>query len=287
MKKCALLTMDNLDNFIHYDVLLNKPLENSGWDVDYVSWRDNTVDWNGYHVVIIRSPWDYQNDYALFIKVLKKIEKSNAVLINSLAIVEWNINKKYMLDLQEDNVEIVPTYWLEEFDFSNVEKCFNLFETNQIIVKPTISANADNTFWLKKDNYQSKLNELEYLLHGKQLMVQPFVPAVIEEGEYSLFYFAGEFSHCVLKKPKTGDFRVQEEFGSTLKSIVPSQRLLQSGDATLKAIPEPVLYARVDLVEYQQSYKLMELELIEPSLYFNYDDKSPNRFVKALNKWMK
>jgi hypothetical protein len=118
-------------------------------------------------------------------------------------------------------------------------------------------------------------------------MVQPFVPAIIEQGEYSLFYFADHYSHCILKTPKSGDFRVQEEHGGILQSITPSKELLTAAKKALQTIPEKVLYARIDLVQYQGEYQLMEIELIEPSLYFNLDDKAAPRFAKAFDQWMK
>ena len=287
MKKCAILTMDNIDKYVQYDTLLNQPMIEAGWNIEYVCWREKGVNWSNYLVVIIRSTWDYQDDTNAFLQVLKKIDESSSQLLNSLKIVKWNINKKYLQELEESGVEIVPTFWLEKFNINLINDYYSLFNTNQIVIKPTISAGADNTFWLKKDSYNTKHKILEESLKGKQLMVQPFIPAVIEEGEYSLFYFSGNYSHCILKTPKSGDFRVQEEFGSTLLSIKPSASLLKAAEIALNAIPEKVLYARIDLVSFNGTYKLMELELIEPSLYFNLDINSPARFVKAFYEWMK
>ena len=287
MKKCAVLTMDNLENFGSYDHLLIQPMKNLNWHVDFISWRKENIDWDMYLSVIIRSPWDYQDDPQAFLQVLSDIENSSARLLNSLNIVKWNINKKYLQELEEKGIEIVPTYWLENFNYQLIQDYFLMFNTNQIVIKPTISANADNTFWLKKESYNSDKSLLEKCLTNKQLMVQPFIPAVVEEGEYSLFYFADQYSHCILKTPKSGDFRVQEEHGSSIKAVEPSQKLLDAGFAAVKAIPEKVLYARVDLVEFMGSYKVMEVELIEPSLYFNYDELSPERFAMAFDKWMK
>ena len=154
------------------------------------------------------------------------------------------------------------------------------------MIKPTISANSDNTFWLKKESFQAKKELLEDSLANRQLMIQPFIPAIVEEGEYSLFYFAGNYSHCILKTPKQGDFRVQEEHGGILKSIDPSQALFDAAQKALQTIPEKVLYARIDLVDYKDHFHLMEIELIEPSLYFNLDDKAAIRFAENFAEWM-
>ena len=160
------------------------------------------------------------------------------------------------------------------------------FNTQQIVIKPTISANSDNTFWLKRETFAQEKPLLEKSLKGRQLMVQPFIPAIIEKGEYSIFYFAGQYSHCILKTPKQGDFRVQEEHGGLLSSIDPSAELLSAAQKALNTIPEDVLYARIDLVEFEGQYQLMEIELIEPSLYFNLDDQAASKFSKAFDAWM-
>jgi len=285
-KKCAILTMDTLDDFVTYDQKLDAPLNQLGWSVDHVSWRDKQADWSQYRAVIIRSTWDYQQDASAFMQVLADIENSSAVLLNSLKIAQWNINKNYLREVEQKGAAIIPTLWLEAFDFTQVADYFDHFNTTQLIIKPTISANSDNTFWLKKGNYKELQSLLEASLTDRQLMVQPFVPEIIEEGEYSLFYFAGNYSHCILKTPKSGDFRVQEEHGGLLKSIQPSLDLQKAAEKALTTIPEKTLYARIDLVAYQGQYLLMEIELIEPSLYFNFDDKAATRFALAFDTWM-
>ncbi len=286
MKKCAILTMDKLDDFIEYDKLLDQPMLELGWHTHHISWRKENVDWSQFDAVIIRSTWDYQEDSDSFMQVLADIEASGTVLLNSLAIAQWNINKNYLREVQQQGASIVPTIWLNEFDFPQVEGYFDTFATNQLVIKPTISANSDNTFWLKRDSYKKQQALLETALTNRQLMVQPFIKAILEEGEYSLFYFAGEYSHCILKTPKSGDFRVQEEHGGILQSIKASEKLLAAGAIAMDTIPEKVLYARIDLVEHQGEYKLMEIELIEPSLYFNLDDRAAKRFTKAFDKWV-
>ncbi|MGY8690993.1 MAG: hypothetical protein ACKVHP_25045 [Verrucomicrobiales bacterium] len=117
------------------------------------------------------------------------------------------------------------------------------------------------------------------------MMLQPFIPDVIATGEHSLFYFGGQFSHCVLKTPTTGDFRVQEEHGGLIETAVPAKDLLAAGQRVIDAIGTSLLYARVDLVRMPDGAPaLMEVELIEPSLYFNYDDLSPVKFAEALDR---
>ena len=281
MKNCAILTMDSLDEFEVYDYLLDQPLSVLGWQTQLVSWRDQQVNWNDFDAVIIRSPWDYQDDAKGFLKVLAAIEQSSAHLENSLAIVRWNIDKIYLQELTEKQVKIVPTLWQEGFCEDRLTTYFTHFDVEQIILKPRISANADNTFWLHKHNYQEHLAELKLAFSARAFMVQPFMESILNEGEYSLFYFNGQYSHAILKIPKNNDFRVQEEHGGRLISVEPENKLIIQAEKTLVALAEVPLYARLDFVRYQQSFALMEAELIEPSLYFNMDKNSAARFANA------
>jgi len=285
MKQCAILTMDCLDDFEAYDHLLDIPFANQGWQTQLVSWKDQDTNWHVYDAVIIRSPWDYQEDAPQFLNVLANIEASSAVLDNSLAIVEWNIDKIYLQSLADNGVTIVPTLWAKNFIATDFLKFFQHFQCEQLVIKPRISANADNTFWLKKNTAQKQLNQLQAIFGESEFIVQPFMASVIDEGEYSLFYFNGKYSHAILKTPKADDFRVQEEHGGRLKAIEPEAKLLAQAQQSLvaidKAIQETPLYARVDFVRYGNEFALMEAELIEPSLYFNMDDSSAERFVAA------
>ena len=264
-----------------YDYLLDQPLSALGWQTQLISWREQQVNWNDYDAVIIRSTWDYQDDAKGFLKVLAAIEQSSAHLENSLAIVRWNIDKIYLQELTKKQVKIVPTLWQEGFCEDRLTTYFTHFDVEQIILKPRISANADNTFWLHKHNYQEHLAELKLAFSARAIMVQPFMESILNEGEYSLFYFNGQYSHAILKIPKNNDFRVQEEHGGRLISVEPENKLIIQAEKTLVALAEVPLYARLDFVRYQQSFALMEAELIEPSLYFNMDKNSAARFANA------
>tara|TARA_R110000737_G_scaffold123766_1_gene155876 strand:- start:25833 stop:26744 length:912 start_codon:yes stop_codon:yes gene_type:complete len=276
--------MDSLADFEAYDCLIDEPMRVLGWQTELVSWRRENVNWSDYAAVIIRSPWDYQDDMENFLKVLANIEQSTAQLENSLSVVTWNINKSYLKSLAAEQVTIVPTLWPADFDVNNMAGYFDHFLTEQIVLKPRVSANADNTFWLTKDNYQTKILELSQAFASRELMVQPFMADICQEGEFSLFYFNGAYSHTILKTPAQGDFRVQEEHGGGLLSVTPEPALTAAANQTMQAISKlhgELLYARIDFVRYQDTFALMEAELIEPSLYFNMDELSPQRFAKA------
>lgn len=293
MKHCAILTMDNLSDFECYDNLLDEPLAAYGWQAQLVSWRDKSIQWQTFDAVIIRSPWDYQDDAESFMAVLEQIELSSAVLQNSLSTVAWNIDKYYLHALSLKNTNIVPTLWQSNFDAAELDSYFSHFNCQQLVIKPRISANADNTFWLKKESATQSVEQLTLIFGQADFMVQPFIEGIVTEGEFSLFYFDGNYSHAILKTPKQDDFRVQEEHGGCLKTIDPEEPLLIQAKNTLSAICDEVgempLYARLDFVRVtsgNDSFALMEAELIEPSLYFNMDNQAAQRFADAFNTRM-
>lgn len=286
--KVALLSTDNLENFFTYDKLLFEPLKNIGWIAEEISWRNENVNWNDYNSVIVRSTWDYQNDSEKFLNVLENINNSLALLENNLDLMKWNMNKKYLFDLEKKGIRIVETIWEKNFSTDAALEYFDILKSNEIIIKPNISANADNTFRLTKEKLFEKLGELIKIFSDREFMVQPFMQNIVDEGEYSLFFFNGEFSHCVLKKPKEKDFRVQEEHGGKFKSVVPTEKQISIGKNIIDKLAVLPLYGRTDFVRTSDNdFALMELELIEPSLYFNMDTESPARFVRAFNERIK
>ncbi len=279
--------MDDLSGFVCYDELLLEPMQRYGWQVQTVSWRAQNVDWNAFDIVIIRSCWDYQDEPEQFLAVLETIEQSSARLENPLKVVRWNLKKYYLRDLQTKGIPTVPTVWLDGLTTEQIPALFSHWSADEIILKPVISATAFDTFRLTPDNAIQQAELLSQTFHQRECMVQPFIPAIVSEGEYSLFYFGKEYSHTILKTPKSGDFRVQEEHGGVLRSIEPDATLLELSQKALAAIPSPTLYARVDWVRTDNGFALMELELIEPSLYFNMNTASAERFAHAATEMVR
>lgn len=278
--------MENRDGFYINDDLLFAPLDQIGWSVEEVPWTSTSTNWKLFDAVIIRSTWDYQNHPDQFLSVIHEIE-SHTNLFNSAQTCRWNLDKRYLADLQGRDIPIVPTQWQSCLSESALNDSFSFFDTQKLVVKPTIGANADDTFVLaaaEPEGWQTAINTFVDRPH----MVQPFLSSIVKHGEYSLFYFGGKFSHAILKKPKQNDFRVQEEHGGTIEPIHVDLSLSDLGAKLIDAIDDELLYARVDLVLLaDRSPAVIELELIEPSLYFNYSAESPERFVEAFERMMK
>lgn len=282
MRKCCFLSMDDLSNYVFDDDLAIPHLNELGWSVDTISWRDSSVDWNDFEAVIIRTPWDYQKEPEAFLKALEKIEASNARLANSLEIVHWNYSKTYLQEISDMGMNIVPTLWGEEPPTKEVfDYWLAHFGTPKIIIKPIVSATAEYTYLLSEFD-----KELIDVFATRKYMVQPFIESVVSEGEFSLFYFNGEYSHTILKTPKPADFRVQEEHGGIITEVEPEAKLKQTAEKILTYIGETLLYARIDLVrDSNGDFALMELELIEPALYLRMNADAPKKFARAIDRW--
>jgi hypothetical protein len=284
MRQCCFLSMDSLADYVSDDELAIEPLRKLGWNVETISWRDKTVDWNDFEAVIIRTPWDYQREPEAFLEVLREIDKSKARLENPLEIVEWNLSKLYLRELENAGIKIVPTIWSAgKIDETLFQSWLRHFGADEIVIKPIVSATAEFTYRL-----QDFTSELTEIFSKREFMIQPFMPNITGEGEFSLFYFGGEYSHTILKTPKPKDFRVQEEHGGIIQPAAPTEKLLDAARKVFEFIEPLPLYARIDFVRDAGSdFALMELELIEPALYFRMEEGAPKRFARVFNNWMK
>ncbi len=246
VKRCAYLTMHDPGDFVTDYELSFDAMAALGWCVDTVPWRDTSIDWNEFDAVYICTPWDYPQDAELFMHVLETIDASSAHLLNSLSLVKWTLTKTYLRDLEARGAAIVPSIWFDDIDLArHLQKTFD----------------------------------------GRPFFVQPFMQNVQSEGEYSLFFFGGEYSHAILKTPEPGDFRCQEEHGADIKAITATNIQVETAQRLLALIdPQPV-YVRADFVrDAGDSFLLMELELIEPSLYLRTDARAADRFARAFDK---
>jgi glutathione synthase/RimK-type ligase-like ATP-grasp enzyme len=277
--------MDDPGDFVTDYHLSFNAMADLGWRVDCVPWRDPSTDWNDYDAVYICTPWDYPEDPELFMQVLETIDASSAVLINSLPLARWTLAKTYLRDLAERGGNVVPSLWFDDFDAGQIPGWFDALDSDRIVIKPSVGANAQDTFVLTTTVSEELAGQLRQTFTGRAFFVQPFMVNVQAEGEYSLFFFDGEFSHAILKTPAQGDFRSQEEHGADIRSIKATAELVAAAEQILTLVTPSPTYVRVDLVrDNTDNYLLMELELIEPSLYLRTDEASAIRFARAIDR---
>jgi hypothetical protein len=284
-KRCAYLVMDDPGDFVTDYHLSFDAMADLGWRVDCVPWRDRSIDWHSFDAVYICTPWDYPEDPELFMQVLETIDESSAVLVNPLSLARWTLTKTYLRDLSERGGSVVPSLWFDDFDAGLVPGWFEALESERIVIKPAVGANAQDTFVLTEAVSAGQVDELQKTFAGRAFFVQPFMASIQTEGEYSLFFFDSEYSHAILKTPAPGDFRSQEEHGADIRSIEAPVELIVAAEEILALVEPAPTYVRVDLVRDNQGhYLLMELELIEPSLYLRTNEDSAARFARAIDR---
>ena len=277
--------MDDEVGFVIDDVHAHAPLEQLGWKVSSLSWKQVEIPWSEFDTVIIRSCWDYPSQLSEFLEVLDQINQLSR-LANPLKLVHWNLSKTYLRDLESQGIGVVPTLWADDLDETSLMACLNRLSTVGMVIKPVVGANGVDTFHISHSTDSAKLNEVVRLFRNRPHMVQPFMNGVISEGEFSLFYFNGKYSHCILKKPAESEFRSQEERGATIKAARPEARLMLRGQQALESISPVPLYARIDFVRDDAGeFRVMEMELIEPSLYLRMHPEVPVRFAQAIDDW--
>jgi hypothetical protein len=286
--RAAFLTMQDEGDFVTDYRPAIAPLESLAWQVDCVPWRQDGVEWDRYDAVYIGAPWDYPEDPAGFLRVLGTIDGSRAALINPLALVHWNLDKSYLRDLEAQGAAIVPSRWYEDWTAGVPGECFRAFATDRLVIKPRVGANARDTFVLEPPLDAALSAEIARLFEGRPFLVQPFIESIREVGEYSLFYLGGALSHAIRKLPKAGDFRVQEEHGAAILPATADAALCTAGARVLSLVTPSPVYARADFVRTDDgSCLLMELELVEPSLYLRMDANAPLRFARAFDAYVR
>jgi glutathione synthase/RimK-type ligase-like ATP-grasp enzyme len=283
MRRVAFLTLSNPTGFVIDDHLAVAPLAKRGWQVETLPWDRPGVDWRRYQLVVVRSTWDYQHHPDRFLDVLATIEHSGVRLENGSEIARWNMPKTYLRDLAARGIEIVPTFWRDRLSAGELLPLFEELRSDEAVIKPVMSATAQGAWRLDRSLVESLSAEIEAYFSKRPLMLQPFERGIVEEGEYSMIYLNGQHSHSILKVPKRGDFRVQEEHGSEIVPITPEPALRAAGDAAIAAIGRKLLYARVDLVRNGDTFRVMELELVEPALYFRTSAGAADRFADAID----
>jgi hypothetical protein len=195
-------------------------------------------------------------------------------------MVRWNANKTYLRELAGRGVAVIPTFW-PEVRFKLRDKMMEL-GWSKAVIKPRVSATAHQTMLVSVEDAHRAQPLLEELTDRVGGLVQQFVDSVQTRGEWSLMFFAGAFSHAVIKTPKAGDFRVQHDFGGLEENAAPPDFVLQAARRVISSVEGVPLYARVDGVECEGQFLLMELELIEPALFLGTSPTAPDGFASAI-----
>lgn len=275
----GIATCKDIPDFTESDKIVNEVFRSKNIDVTPLIWTDKTIDWKKYDYIIIRSIWDYYLNISEFYKWLNLLEQLNVKVFNSIDTVKYNSHKFYLKNHFEKGIKIIPTKFIKKSDNFKLD-----FPENQLsekyIIKLAVSACSFSTevFDLsQKSEIQNKYSEFA---KNNDILVQKFIPE-ITTGEISLVYFNKNYSHSIIKQPVEGDFRVQYQYGGKYRKYEPTKKMFAEAEKILALYPEKLLFARIDGVLSNEEFYIMEVELIEPDLYFLFDENAKYRFVDA------
>lgn len=284
----ALVTCKTLPDWEVDDQPLFRELQARGIRLAHPCWDDPQVQWGAFDLVIPRTTWDYQGRFSEFSAWLRQVDRQS-ILLNPLSIIEWNLNKQYLRDL---NVETPPTIWLDQWEgvhHGEPPQIKKLCETQgwtSGFLKPTIGANSWGTFRFNlhsPEELKQAQSHLEAWLTKGDMILQPYYESVETEGEFSLIFFDHSFSHAVQKIPVPGDYKVQDDYGATDVPWRAPQEWIEAGERALEGLRKTTLYARCDFLKGDRGQpQLIELELIEPSLFFRHDAQAAERLSDAI-----
>jgi glutathione synthase/RimK-type ligase-like ATP-grasp enzyme len=232
--------------------------------------------------VVIRATWDYHLDEARYAAWLRRCQTEAVNLWNPAATVLANLDKGYLAGFAEAGVAIVPIERVERGRRLSLRALLERRNWVQAVVKPAVSASAYGTWRTSLATAAADQKRFEAEVAERSLLVQPFADEIVESGEWSIVFFDGEYSHAVLKRPATGDFRVQEELGGRGEPRDPAPAIVEQARHVLAHAAGPLLYARVDGIERDGEFVLMELEINEPFLYIGSSSLAATCFAEAI-----
>jgi glutathione synthase/RimK-type ligase-like ATP-grasp enzyme len=271
-----------IDNVMLEDELIIKQLEAKGLKVHRTNWDNPDFDFTTTKYVLFRAIWDYFDRFPEFSKWIEEVSQQTK-LINPAEQIVWNMDKHYLKDLEDAGINIVNTNFIEIGDTRTLSNAIADSGWEHVILKPAVSGGARHTYKIKPG--ESNQHEAIYkeLIAEEAMLIQPFINSIMDKGEVSFMVFGGKYSHAVLKKAKAGDFRVQDDHGGTVHHYEASAEeieFVQNVMVKCKTVP---VYGRVDVAwDNDGELALVELEIIEPELWFRESEKSSVMLADAV-----
>ena len=281
----ALATSARFADLVADDQLLVDVLRARGMHAVAAIWNDPAQRWHDYDAVVIRSCWDYHLAHDAFLAWITQLETAGVRILNPPALVRWNAEKGYLRELAASGVAVVPTRWVERGDVEPLESIMRENSWSEVVVKPAISASAHDTWRTSAGAAVASEGRYREMVKRGRVLVQPYLDVVATDGEWSLLFYDGAYSHGVIKRPRPGDFRVQVEHGGGSEIREPDRHVIEAAGRTLVEAERGrarSLYARVDGCVIDGQFVVMELELIEPDLFLRAHAAAPARLADAL-----
>jgi len=266
------------------DLILVRELEKRGHKIVPINWGAELEEFLNLDLYLVRSPLDYILDRDKFISWLEKLKILGKKIVNPFSIVRWNSDKRYLSELSAAGIPVVPTIYVKSNDAKSLLAHISGQNWTEIVIKRTISAGAHFMHRVTESEFSSFEEKFIEIRQEHPLMIQPFLNEITQTGEWSLVFFGTEFSHAVRKFAKLGDYRVQEQHGGYIQIERPPKEIISAAKKIIESLPFELAYARVDGCEVRDEFVLIELELIEPELFFRTSVNSAPNCVDILEK---
>ncbi|OGG01501.1 hypothetical protein A2Z33_00465 [Candidatus Gottesmanbacteria bacterium RBG_16_52_11] len=280
MKKAVFLTCGKYPDISDSDRLTVPYLTSLGISVTAVPWTRRGVDWGQYDAVVMRSGWDYYRHYGRFLEFLGDLESAGTALWNPPGLMRWNSHKSYKLDLAGRGIAVTPMV-LWQRGRTDVTQDINRLPSDRVVVKPAVGLSAFGVSRHDKSDVTGIGKAVRRIHRQSDAVVESYLPDVETAGESSFVFIGGEFTHHVRKIPKAGDFRAQPYLGSREFPEEADPDYIRQARTIIRSLPV-TLYARVDGIVTGGRLLLVELELIEPHLFFDLYPDSAGKFAGAL-----
>jgi len=271
-----------LGNILRDDQLLQNALNELGLSSVRVDWASPEVDWSKFGCAVFRTTWDYYERITEFSNWLDRVGQQ-IPLYNDLAIIRWNLDKHYLQDLRQRGIPVVSSRFIEPESTITLHQLIDETGWEEAVLKPCVSGGARHTYRVDRRNADEIYAAVKPLIAGEAFLFQPFMNDIQQLGEDTLMIIDGEFTHAVRKKPKVGDFRVQDDHGGTVHVCRATEEQIALAERAMAACPWNPLYGRVDLVrDHEGRWSVMELELIEPELWLREEPEAATRLARAI-----
>lgn len=289
-------------DLIHADtesVYLHEALTKRGFKSKIVCWDDPDIEWEKANLVISRTTSTYFSDPPSFLKWAQRVEETST-LWNTSPVMEWNHHKRYLMQLQKNGVPMPETILIPQNTDKPMDSILELVPWDDFVMKPCIAAGSGGLRRFSKDSPGLETHFRNLNKHGfKQVysfgeyefipcdtLVQPYIPEIIEYGEASLIFFGGRYSHSMIKKVKRGDFRAHPIFGAEVREHDPSDEEIRVGVHCLDAVGYPTEYARIDMIPTESMPLVIEVELIDPNLFFDHLPETIESFADHIENFL-
>ncbi|MDY7097835.1 MAG: hypothetical protein SXU28_06830 [Pseudomonadota bacterium] len=260
---------------------LEPAFEKVGLGFRVIDWEAPERDFHGLDAVMLGTAWNYQDKSDAFLTKLEMLSEAGIAVHNPPEVVRWNMTKTYLRDLADAGAHTIPTLWLDTVDTEQADAAFARFDCERLVVKRQIGAGALGQELLTRGDVSDDWH------FDHAAMIQPFLPAIAEEGELSFIFIDGEFSHALRKSAAPGEYRIQSMYGGTESVHSPLAEERRAAEAIIASLPfDAPLYARIDMLRGKEGLLLMEAEMIEPYLYPVEGPQLGTRLAQAMRKRM-